>query len=304
MSAVHLTPTSRCLVTGASDPASIGYACAEALLQAGAGKVTIMGRDEANVRAAVSSLRIISSSSSDNVQVVSGVMGDLKKPETMAAVVEAAVEKMGGLDILVISGGNGGSEYLGLDASDPASYRMMHDVSVLSPLFLTEAAVPELLKSSIHRPTSNNGTTSTSTSASVVMVSSMATQVPWPDTAPFNYAKAAQNAMIETLAFKYRTDNIRVNGVLPACIHTGHMDQMARKKNVSVEDYAKLRADAHPMERVGTPRDVANAVVFLASPASGFMTGELLKVDGGLHLSNWFNRPKMTAEYAGSKRKI
>jgi NAD(P)-dependent dehydrogenase (short-subunit alcohol dehydrogenase family) len=272
-----------------------------------------MGRDEGNVSAAVASLQTIISSSSGNKMnhavvsvsvsatvTVSGVVGDLKKPETMTSVMEQVIEKMGGLDILVISGGNGGSEYLGLDASDPASYRMMHDVSVLSPLFLTEAAVPELLKSS----TSVSASTSTSNAGTVVMVSSMATQVPWPDTAPFNYAKAAQNAMIETLAFKYRTDNIRVNGVLPACIHTGHLDQMARKKHVSPEEYAKLRADAHPMERVGTPQDVANAVMFLASPASGFMTGELLKVDGGLHLSNWFNRPRMTAEYAGSKRKI
>jgi NAD(P)-dependent dehydrogenase (short-subunit alcohol dehydrogenase family) len=285
---MSVSSSSRCLVTGASDPASVGYACAQALLQAGAGKVTIMGRDEDNVSAAVTSL---TNGGIDNPQAVSGVVGDLKKPETMASVIEEVVGKMGGLDVLVISGGNGGSEYLGLDALDPASYRMMHDVSVLSPLFLTEAAVPELVKS-----------TASSNGATVVMVSSMAPRVPWPDTAPFSYAKAAQNAMIETLAFKYRTKNIRVNGVLPACIHTGHLDIMAMKKNVSVEEYAKLRADAHPMEKVGTPQDVANAVVFLASPASGFTTGELLKVDGGLHLSNWFNRPRMLAEYVGGSK--
>ena len=272
--------SSRCLVTGASDPTSIGYACAQALLDAGAAQVTIMGRDKDKVSAAVTSL--------SGKGKVSGVVGDLKKPETMATVVQEAVGLMGGLDILVISGGNGGSEYLGLDAGDADSYRMMQDVGVLSPLFLTEAAAPELAKC-----------TASPSGGTVVMVSSLAPQVPWPDTAPFNYAKAAQNTMTESLAFKYRTGNVRINAVLPACIHTGALDRMAKKKNAAIEEYAKLRAEAHPMGRNGTPQDVANAVVFLASPASAFTTGELLKVDGGLHLSNWFNKPKLLNEFVG-----
>lgn len=265
--------TSRCLVTGASDPKSIGYACAQGLIEAGCEKVTIMGRDQKKVDAAVASL---------GVKAI-GVVGDLKKPETMTSIVEQAVSKMGGLDILIVSGGNGKSEYLGLDAQDSASYRMMHDVGVLSPLFLTEAAIPSLKKSS---------------NPSVVMISSLAPQVPWPDTAPFNYAKAAQNTMTETLAFKYR-DSVRINAILPACIHTGALDIMAIKKKQNIEDYAKLRAASHPMGRNGSPKEVADAAIFMASPASGFTTGELLKVDGGLHLSNWFNRPRLLDEFVG-----
>jgi NAD(P)-dependent dehydrogenase (short-subunit alcohol dehydrogenase family) len=176
--------SSRCLITGASNPTSVGYVTAQALLDAGAGHVCIMGRDKGKVHAAVDSLKSASKGS------VSGVVGDLKKPETMAAVIEEAVGLMGGLDILVISGGNGYSEYLGLGPANLDSYRMMHDVGVLSPLFLTEAAISELSKS-------------TTTPGTVVMVSSMAPLVPWPDTAPYNYAKAAQNTMVETLAFKY-----------------------------------------------------------------------------------------------------
>jgi NAD(P)-dependent dehydrogenase (short-subunit alcohol dehydrogenase family) len=244
-----------------------------------------MGRDQKKVDSAVDSLKSSSTSKGGSVSV-SGVVGDLKKPETMAAVIKQAVDIMGGLDILVISGGNGYSEYLGLGPDDASAYRMMHDVGVLSPLFLTEAAIPELTKS-------------TTTPGTVVMVSSMAPLVPWPDTAPYNYAKAAQNTMIETLAFKYRTANVRINGVLPACIHTGALDVMAAKKKANIDEYAKLRADAHPMGRNGTPQDVANSIVFLASPASAFTTGELLKVDGGLHLSNWFNKPKILKEFVG-----
>lgn len=279
---------SKCLITGASDPRSIGYACAQALLKAGAAQVCIMARDKDAVNAAISSLR---EAGLEDYQSLHDVVGDLKQPETMAGVIVQAVEKMGGLDILVVSGGNGKSEYLGLDANDLASYQMMHNVGVMSPLFLTEAAIPALSTS-----------TNSPGGGAVVHVSSMAPLVPWPDTAPFNYAKAAQNCMVETLAFKYRTSNVRINAVLPACIHTGALDIMAAKKNAAIEEYAKLRADAHPMARNGTPGDVANAVVFLASPASAFTTGELLKVDGGLHLSNWFNKPKLLDEFVGGEK--
>jgi len=275
-------------VTGASQPRSIGYLCAKALIKAGAAQVCIMARDKDKVDAAIVSL---GESGLEDFQSLHGVVGDLKKPETMAAVVVEAVEKMGGLDILVVSGGNGYSEYLGLDANDLASYQMMHNVGVMSPLFLAESAIPALTKS-----------TNSPGGGAVVMVSSMAPMVPWPDTAPFNYAKAAQNTMVETLAFKYRTSNVRINAVLPACIHTDALDVMAAKKNAVLEEYAKLRADAHPMARNGTPEDVANAVVFLASPASAFTTGELLKVDGGLHLSNWFNKPVILDEFVGGEK--
>ena len=127
--------------------------------------------------------------------------------------------------------------------------------------------------------------------------------VAWPNTAPHNFAMASKNTMTQTLAFKYRNDNIRVNGVQAGVIHTGALDVMAVKKNRSVESYAALRASAQPLGRCGTPEDVANAVVYLASPASGFTTGELLRVDGGLHLSNWWNQQTMLNEYKGGDTK-
>ena len=108
--------------------------------------------------------------------------------------------------------------------------------------------------------------------------------------------------MTQTLAFKYRNGNVRVNGVQAGVIHTGALDVMAKKKNKSVESYAALRAKAQPLGRNGTPDDVANAVVYLASPASGFTTGELLRVDGGLHLSNWWNQQAMLNEYGGAEK--
>lgn len=287
---------SKCLVVGATNPSSIGFCAALNLLKAGASHVTIMGRDQSKLDESVLILsRKINDDGDEGIGIdigrkASGVLGDLKKPETMAAVVEKAHEQMGGIDILVCCGGNGYSEYLGLDVKDPESYRMMQNVAVLSPMFLAEAAFPYLSKS-----TNKHGGT-------VVIVGSVSANVAWPDTAPHNFAMAAKNTMTQTLAFKYRNSNVRVNGVQAGVIHTGALDVMAKKKKKSVEAYAALRATAQPLGRNGTPDDVANAVVYLASPASGFTTGELLRVDGGLHLSNWWNQQAMLNEYGGAEK--
>lgn len=81
-------------------------------------------------------------------------------------------------------------------------------------------------------------------------MSSSAGDLPWPSTLPHNLSKAAQNCLVKNLAFKYREDHIRVNGVLAACIHTNKLDIMAHKKGVDVGEYAALRASAHPVQRV------------------------------------------------------
>ena len=144
---------SKCLVVGATNSSSIGFYAALNLLKAGASHVTIVGRDQTKLDESILILsRKINDDGDDgddddNKRNVSGVLGDLKKPETMAEVVENAREQMGGIDILVCSGGNGYSEYLGLDVKDPESYRMMQNVAVLSPMFLAEAAFPYLSKS-------------------------------------------------------------------------------------------------------------------------------------------------------------
>ena len=253
---------------------------AAGLVEAGA-VVCVMGRDGNKVEAATKGLG----------NGVEGIVGDLKQPDTMAGVFNDAMAKLKWdvLDVLVVSVGNGKSEYLGLDPKVADDYRMSYDVAVLSPQFLIDAAVPYLAKSS------RRG------GGSVVVVGSMAPLVPWPDTAPYNYARAAQNCMVETLAFRHRLDNIRVNGVLPSCIHTGALDIMAAKKGKTIEEYAELRANAQPTGKNGLPEEVADAVLFLASSGASYMTGELMKVDGGLHLSSWFNRPKITKEFVGGK---
>jgi NAD(P)-dependent dehydrogenase (short-subunit alcohol dehydrogenase family) len=291
-STLSLPPNSCCLVTGASDPGSIGYACAQALaVSGGAAKVTIAGRDAAKVSEAVAKLQAEAGSSCS----IFGVVADLKEPDQMVGMVAEAANHMGGtVDIVIISGANGGSEYLGLSSKDPAAYRVLHDISVISPMLLTHAAIQ------------SHGC------SSVVMISSMAASTPWPDTAHYNTAKAAQNCLVQQLAFQYRTTKptsatestdvktVRINAVLAGCIHSIKLDVMAHKLGVTVQDYANLRKTCHPMDRNGTKEEVAQAALFLANAkTSSFLTGVLLPVDGGLHMSNWWNKPHMLAEYTG-----
>lgn len=112
------------------------------------------------------------------------------------------------------------------------------------------------------------------------MVSSLASEVPWPRTAPYNTAKAAQHALLKNYALDLAPRGVRVNAVLPACIHTAAMDRMAAKIGADIDQFAEKRGNAHPMKRCGTPQEVASAVLFLASnKLSGFTTGVLLAAE-------------------------
>jgi NAD(P)-dependent dehydrogenase (short-subunit alcohol dehydrogenase family) len=270
----------RVLITGASDPGSIGYAVVVELLSRGlvSDEVIVSARDAPKVAAAVTLLQELADKSSVRI---AGAVGDLSQPSTMKDLIKnAAGDDKNSIDLLVVSGGNGGSEYLGIDAtSDMAGYHLLYDVAVVSPMVLATTAVEQY------------GTTS------VVFVSSLAADLAWPDTLPYNLAKAAQNALTTNLAFRYRA-TARINAVLPGCIHSSKLNIMAEKKGQSVESYAQLRAACHPLGRNGTVMEVAQAVLSMAT--NSFLTGVLLPVDGGLSLTNWFNRPQLLAEYQGN----
>jgi NAD(P)-dependent dehydrogenase (short-subunit alcohol dehydrogenase family) len=72
----------------------------------------------------------------------------------------------------------------------------------------------------------------------IVSVSSAAAETPWPQTTPYNVAKAALNALIQSLAIANAKHGVRVNGVLPACIHTAHLDKVSLS---CPESFAKLQ---------------------------------------------------------------
>jgi len=111
-------------------------------------------------------------------------------------------------------------------------------------------------------------------SGSIINISSGNSQVPAPGMVAYSAAKAGINSMTKTLAWEL-APHVRVNCILPGAIETEGSGP------VLAPAIAKLLAGT-PRKRMGTPRDIALAAIFLASPASDFVTGKKLEVDGGM----------------------
>ncbi len=103
--------------------------------------------------------------------------------------------------------------------------------------------------------------------------------------AAYEASKAALNRMSQTIAVAHAAEGIRSNVVMPGLIDTPHVTHMIAGKMTAAEDIGARRAKAPPMRRQGSAWDVAEASVFLASDAAGYITGVLLPVDGGLTLT-------------------
>lgn len=120
----------------------------------------------------------------------------------------------------------------------------------------------------------------------------------------FNQGKAAQHSLIKQLAFEYSSiisssshlserNYIRINGISVSASHSDALDRMAREKNIPTADYVQLRASAHPIQRIASMVEIANATLFMSSPLASFTTGEIQVLDGGLSTTNWFNASKL-----------
>jgi NAD(P)-dependent dehydrogenase (short-subunit alcohol dehydrogenase family) len=112
----------------------------------------------------------------------------------------------------------------------------------------------------------------------IVSVVSVVAQIAMPDLAAYAASKGAIAQLVKVIAAEYGRQGIRANAIAPGVVETGILD------STGVTDSRAVLAsygDAHPIGRVGQPRDIAETIAFLASPASSFMTGALVMVDGG-----------------------
>lgn len=240
------------IVTGASR--GIGFAIAAELLARGAA-VTITARKPEELTSAAEQLATTTPDGDKRVLALPSNVGDAtSRHETVAA----TVERFGSLDILVNNAG-ANPVYGALMEADLDGVRKIFDINVVAGLgFLQEAYKAWM---------GQHG-------GAVVNLASTAGLRSTGVIAAYGSAKAALIRLTEELAWQLGP-NIRVNAVAPAVVKTKFAEALYTDREEQV-------ANAYPMKRLGTPEDVARLVGFLVSDAASWITGETVRVDGGV----------------------
>ncbi len=241
----------RAIVTGATR--GIGRAIAEQLVREGCA-VAICARQADEVINAVAALKKLGGAGAK----VCGGVADVASRAAVDAWIAASASELGGIDIVIANV----SALAGAPGED--SWRAGMEIDVLGTVRTVEAAMPHLEKSS---------------AASIVAVSSTAALEAFGGPRAYNAVKAAVINYLSNLATQLAPQNIRANTVSPGTIYFDDGVWGTRKREMPTIYAAALAQN--PMGRMGTPAEVANAVVFVASPAASFITGANLVVDGG-----------------------
>jgi dihydroanticapsin dehydrogenase len=155
----------------------------------------------------------------------------------------------------------------GIDAT-PEEWRQILDVNVMGPALVAKHVVPLIRQAG---------------GGAIVNIASMSSFIAQPQFVTYNASKAAIATMTRCMALDLAPDNIRVNAVCPGTVWTQIVQRLTREKGMD-----RAAADAHPdwggahiLKRIAEPREIAYAVLFLASEEASFITGSHLMVDGG-----------------------
>jgi NAD(P)-dependent dehydrogenase (short-subunit alcohol dehydrogenase family) len=236
----------------------IGRATADLLYRRGA-LVVLCGRRQEGVDEALAAI--------EGGDRISGVAADISRTADAQRVVQTAVERYGGVDILVNSAGV--QRYGTVVDTPEETWDEVFNINVKGMYQTARFSIPEMEKRG---------------GGAIVNVSSVQAFASQKSVAAYTASKGAINALTRAMALDHAEKNIRVNAVCPGSIDTPMLRYAAdvwkgdRSSDDMVEDWGHM----HPLGRVGQPADVAELIAFLVSNRASFITGGEYKVDGGL----------------------
>lgn len=235
------------LVTGAG--AGIGRAIAELFASAGAAVVVSDLKSE-TAEAVAAGIRQAGGRAA-------GIACNVTLEEDLQRAVATARAQFGGLTVLVNNAGGGGPKPVDMPMGD---FRFAYDLNVFSLFRLTQLAMP-LMEQAGH--------------GAVLNISSMAGENRNARMASYGSSKAAVNHLTRNIAFDLGPKGIRVNAIAPGAIKT------AALASVLTPEIEKAMLKHTPLRRLGEAQDIANAALFLCSPAASWISGQVLTVSGG-----------------------
>lgn len=250
----------RVLVTGSTG--GIGAGIAQKFAEEGA-TVVINGRRAEQAEQVAAKIREAGG------QAIVAV-GDLTSDKDVNRVIETAVSQLGGIDILVNNAAGGSHQN---DLTTPTEEWMAsYDVNVLSMVRLIQKVLPAM---------QNQG------SGRIINISSAAAVRPSPGMGAYSTTKAAVNNLTVNFAQGMQDDGITINTVSPGAIITDSMIEMGLEQGMGetpdaiIATMDQMMGDLAPFKRMGRVDEIANVVLFLASPLASYIHGANIRVDGG-----------------------
>lgn len=247
----------------AASSQGIGRATAQAFAAEGC-IVAMCARSEKSLRHAAESIR-----KQYDAEVFSAAL-DVGDAGAVRAFVEAVATKFGRLDICVTNAG--GPPAKGFLATSPEDWNRAVQLNLLSTVYFAQAVIPYMQRRKWGR---------------IVTITSITTKQPVADLVLSNAVRAGVMGLVRSLANEFGNDGILVNNVGPGFTATDRLKELAAVRSQSSgktqqDVFDAWVADA-PLRRLGEPREVADAIVWLASERASYITGQTFLVDGGLY---------------------